>query len=163
MSKERGCNTPGKNNLFRKSNARTNVLRHENGCIKLSSQLQGEHCKSSSDFFPSECTVYLWHRPGHSLGKKSDEHLQCSPQSWLDLDGFMQLFSWRSSLVRALDFLNKLFLPGVTSGLEACVNSRSVLLFWTDSKYIFCTIMVSKANFKINGAWLNLIKRHYQP
>ena len=47
--------TPGKNNLFRKSNARTNELRHENGCIKSSSQLRGEHCKSSSDFFPSEC------------------------------------------------------------------------------------------------------------
>ena len=55
--------------------------------------------------------VYVRHRLGHSLGKKSDEHLQCSPQSWLD--NFMQPFSWRSSLVRALDFLNKSFLPGV--------------------------------------------------
>ena len=27
--------TPSKNNLFRKSNARTNKLRHENGCIKI--------------------------------------------------------------------------------------------------------------------------------
>ena len=25
--------------------------------------------------------VYVRHRPGHSLGKKSDEHLQCSPRS----------------------------------------------------------------------------------
>ena len=32
--------------------------------------------------------VYVEHRPGHSLGKKSDEDLQCSPQSWLD--DFMQ-------------------------------------------------------------------------
>ena len=56
--------------------------------------------------------VYVRHRPGHSLGKKSDEHLQCSPQSWLD--DFIQPFLWRSSLVQALDFLNKLFLPGVT-------------------------------------------------
>ena len=55
--------------------------------------------------------VYVQHRPGYSLGKKSDEHLQCSPWSWLD--DFTQPFSWRSSLVRALDFLNKLFLPGV--------------------------------------------------
>ena len=47
-------NTPGKNNLFRKSNAQDNELRHENGCIKSSSQLRGEHCKCSSDFFPSE-------------------------------------------------------------------------------------------------------------
>ena len=47
--------TTGKNNLFRKSNARDNELRHENGCVKSSSQLRGEHCKSSSDFFPSEC------------------------------------------------------------------------------------------------------------
>ena len=46
--------THGKNNLFRKSNARDNELRHENGCIKSSSQLRGEHCKCSSDFFPSE-------------------------------------------------------------------------------------------------------------
>ena len=56
--------------------------------------------------------VYVRHRPGHSLGKKSDEHLQCSSQSWLD--DFMQPFSWCSSLVQALDFLNKLFLPGVS-------------------------------------------------
>ena len=47
--------TPGKNNLFRKSNARDNELCHENGCVKLSSQLRGEHCKCSFDFFPSEC------------------------------------------------------------------------------------------------------------
>ena len=56
--------------------------------------------------------VYVRHRPGHSLGKKSDEHLQCSPQSWLD--NFMQPFSWCSSLVQALDFQNKLFFPGVS-------------------------------------------------
>ena len=37
--------TPGKNNLFRKSNARANGLHHENGFAKSSSQLQGEHCK----------------------------------------------------------------------------------------------------------------------
>ena len=55
--------------------------------------------------------VYVRHSPGHSLGKKLDKDLQCSPRSWLD--DFMQLFSWRSSLVRALDFLNKLFLLGV--------------------------------------------------
>ena len=51
------------------------------------------------------------HRPGHSLGEKSDEHLQCTPRSWLD--NFTQLFSWCSSLSQALDFLNKLFLLGV--------------------------------------------------
>ena len=34
--------TPGKNNSLRKSNAHTNRLRHENGCIKLPSQLQRE-------------------------------------------------------------------------------------------------------------------------
>ena len=54
-----GCSdnpyTTGKNNLFRKSNTQDNELHHENGCIKSSSQLQGEHCKCSSDFFPSEC------------------------------------------------------------------------------------------------------------
>ena len=37
--------------------------------------------------------------------------LQYSPWSWLD--DFTQPFSWRSLLVRALDFPNKLFLPGV--------------------------------------------------
>ena len=47
--------TPSKNNLFRKSNARDNKLSHENSCVKSSSQLQGEHCKRQSDFFPSEC------------------------------------------------------------------------------------------------------------
>ena len=47
--------TPSKNNLFRKSNARTNKLRNKNCCKKSSSQLRGEHCKSSSNFFPSEC------------------------------------------------------------------------------------------------------------
>ena len=36
--------TSGKNNLFRKSNTRDNELRHENGCVKSSSQLRGEHC-----------------------------------------------------------------------------------------------------------------------
>ena len=47
--------TPGKYNLFRKSNARTNELRHENGCVKSSSQLQGEHCECLSYFYFSEC------------------------------------------------------------------------------------------------------------
>ena len=42
-----------------------------------------------------------------------DDELEHSPRSWLD--DFMQLFSWRSSLSQALDFLNKLFLPGVQS------------------------------------------------
>ena len=46
--------TPGKNNLFRKYNAQDNELRHENGCVKSSSQLQGEHCKCLSDFSHSE-------------------------------------------------------------------------------------------------------------
>ena len=55
--------------------------------------------------------VYVEHRPEHSLGKKSEEDLQCSPQSWLD--DFIQPFLWRSSLVQALDFVNKLFVPGV--------------------------------------------------
>ena len=50
--------TPDKNNLFRKSNARTNELRHENSCIKSSSRLRGEHCKFLSDFFPSECPAW---------------------------------------------------------------------------------------------------------
>ena len=50
MSKEENLSkikqyNPSKNNLFRKSNARNNELRHENGCIKSSSQLQEEHCK----------------------------------------------------------------------------------------------------------------------
>ena len=60
--------------------------------------------------------VYVQHRPGHSLGKKLDEDLQCSPRSWLD--DFMQPFSWHNLLVRALDFLNKLFLPGVIYVVE---------------------------------------------
>ena len=34
----------------------------------------------------------------------------------------MQLFSWRSPLVQALDFLNKLFLPGVLYGYTKTVN-----------------------------------------
>ena len=55
--------------------------------------------------------INVEHRQGHSLGKKSDEHLQCSLRSWLD--DFTQPFSWRSSLSQALVFLNKLFLPGV--------------------------------------------------
>ena len=49
--------TPSKNNLFRNSNTRDNELRHENGCAKLSCQLRGEHCKCSSDFFPSDALV----------------------------------------------------------------------------------------------------------
>ena len=32
------------------------------------------------------------------------------------MDDFMQPFSWRSPLARALDFLNKLFLLGVKAG-----------------------------------------------
>ena len=55
--------------------------------------------------------VYVRHRPGQSLGKKQYKHLKCSPRSWLD--DFTQPFSWRSSLSRALDFQNKLFLLGV--------------------------------------------------
>ena len=47
--------TPGTNNLFRKCNARDNEVRHENGCVKSSTQLRGEHCLCSSNFFPSEC------------------------------------------------------------------------------------------------------------
>ena len=52
--------TPGKNNLFRKSNTRDNELRHENGWVKSSSQLWGEHCKCLSNFFPSECPGLCW-------------------------------------------------------------------------------------------------------
>ena len=47
--------TPGKKFLFRNGDAHQNGRRHENRCVKSSSQLRGEHCKSSSDFFPSEC------------------------------------------------------------------------------------------------------------
>ena len=45
--------TPGKNNILRKSNARDNELCHEDGCVKSSSQLRGDHCKCLSNFFPS--------------------------------------------------------------------------------------------------------------
>ena len=137
------CVTPGKNNLFGKSNARTNELCHENGCIKLSSQLRGEHCMSSSDFFPSEC-------PG--LCRK-DEDLQCSPRSWLD--DFMQPFSWRSWLVRALDFLNKLFLPGVV--YIKIVNQDCLL----KKKNIYVNVheahLVDKFSLSVKG---NEISRH---
>ena len=47
--------TPGKNFLFRNGNAHQNGRRHENCCIKSTSQLRGEHCESLSNFFPSEC------------------------------------------------------------------------------------------------------------
>ena len=66
--------------------------------------------------------VYIEHRPGDSQGEKSDEHLQCSPWSWLD--DFMQPFSCHSSLSRALDFLNKLFLPGVAC---ACILNMKLV------------------------------------
>ena len=73
--------TPDKNNLFRKSNAWDNELRHENGCIKSSSQLRGEHCTCSSDFFPSECpglcstyaTVFTRGKVGRRLTMLSSE------------------------------------------------------------------------------------------
>ena len=55
--------------------------------------------------------VYVRHRPGHSLGKKSDDEVQHSPLSWLD--DFTQRFSWRRPSARALLFLNSHFLPGV--------------------------------------------------
>ena len=41
-----------------------------------------------------------------------NDELEHSPRSWLD--DFMQQFSWRSPLAGALDFLNKLFLLGVS-------------------------------------------------
>ena len=50
-----GCTTPGKKTLFRNGDARANGRRHENRYVKSSSQLRGECCNSSSDFFPSEC------------------------------------------------------------------------------------------------------------
>ena len=53
--------TPSKNNLFRKANARDNELRHENGCVKSSSQLRGEHCKCSSVFSLVNALVYVEH------------------------------------------------------------------------------------------------------
>ena len=40
-----------------------------------------------------------------------DEHVELSRQSWLG--DFMQLFSWWPPFVRALEFLNNYFLPGV--------------------------------------------------
>ena len=83
--------------------------------------------------------VYVEHRPGHSLGKKSDEDLKCSPQSWLD--DFMQLFSWRSPLVRALDFLNKLFLSGVF-----CITNIEVIIVVTNLKLIFFYNMYSESS-----------------
>ena len=55
--------------------------------------------------------VYVEHRPGHSLGKKSDDEVQHSPWSWLD--DFTQRFSWRHPSARASPFLNIHFLPGV--------------------------------------------------
>ena len=67
--------TPSKNNLFRKSNARTNGLHHEFNID------QGIH-----------------------QGKSRIN-------AWSLMDDFTQPFSWRSPLARALDFLNKLFLP----------------------------------------------------
>ena len=70
--------------------------------------------------------VYVEHRPGHSLGKKSDEDLQYSPRSWPD--DFMQPFSWCSSLVRALDFLNKLILPGVRSYIKITFSIGSLTI-----------------------------------
>ena len=107
--------TPGKNNLFRKSNAWDNELCHENGCVKSSSQVQGEHWKCSSDFFPSEC-------PG-----------LC--RSWLD--DFTQLFSWRSSLSQALDFLNKLFLPGVLTHFPRFFYPfKFKSIFWWQSYFL---------------------------
>ena len=48
IKKPASLSTPGKNNLFRNSNARDNELCQENGCVKSSSQLRGEHCKCSN-------------------------------------------------------------------------------------------------------------------
>ena len=100
-----------KNKLLTKVDAPKNRLAHENRCIKRPSQLRRFHSISLDFFSLVNALVYVEHRPGHSLGKKSDEDLQCFPWSWLD--DFIQPFSWLSLLVRALDFLNKLFLLGV--------------------------------------------------
>ena len=34
-------------------------------------------------FSPSECRGLCQHRPGHSLGEKIDEHVECSRRCWL--------------------------------------------------------------------------------
>ena len=45
-----------------------------------------------------------------------EKHVECSCQSWLD--DFTQWFSWWPLFVRALEFLNNYFLPGMlTSSL----------------------------------------------
>ena len=50
------------------------------------------------------------------------------------LDDFTQPFSWRSSLSRVLDFLNKLFLPGVHYGTTMVLiwyyHDTIVVLLW---------------------------------
>ena len=65
------------------------------GVIKVASILRPKNVKiigkqNHPNFSLVNALVYVEHRPGHSLGKKSDKHLQCSPWSWLD--DFMQPF-----------------------------------------------------------------------
>ena len=113
--------------------------------------------------------VYVEQRPGYSLGKKSDEDLQCSPWSWLD--DFMQPFSWCSSLVRALEFLNKLFLLGVTycrlrsicfviySRDPLRINSSATLSFFHDSiiwllLHVHLLELVSKSITLLGRFWI---------
>ena len=60
----------------------------------------GNHCLNSSRITHSKKKILWnfnarskggWHRPGHSLGEKKDERVECSHWSWLGL--FKQRFS----------------------------------------------------------------------
>ena len=51
--------TPSKKWLFRNGDARTDGRRHENRCVKSSSQLRGESSSSSSIFLLVNALVYV--------------------------------------------------------------------------------------------------------
>ena len=86
-----------------------------------------------------------------------DYELEHSPRSWLD--NFTQPFSWRSSLSPALDFLNKLFLPGVNSSATSlnstffqilihCYPSKNALHKRIGTK-LKCNLYVHRAKISI--------------
>ena len=65
----------------------------------------------------------------------------------------MQQISWRSPLARALDFLNKLFLPGVDklAGFFLCIRWKILYLL---IKYLFCPPKIAaKTLSKTKPCW----------
>ena len=71
--------------------------------------------------------------------------MQCSPWSWLD--NFMQPFSWCISLSLALDFLNKSFLPRVSS-LNNYVSNAYVSTTYVLCQQIHFLMFRDKSSFE---------------